>query len=251
MNKEVDLPTEDSLLGGKISIYQPAQGYRVAIDPVFLAAATEAKEEDSILDVGFGIGAASLCLAARVKGCKITGLELNREYVRLGADNIRLNNYQDRLEVLVGTLIQPPPRLAAGTYSHVMSNPPYGEAGRGRLSPTEEKALSNSESDASLEQWIRFCLLMVRPKGLITLIHRADRLSQILSYLSEKVGDIVIYPLWPSLGKPAKRVIIQSRKNTQGPTILSPGMILHQENGHYTPEAEAILRHGEALKVRG
>lgn len=242
-----DSLTEDTLLGGRVHLRQPANGYRTAIDPVFLAAAAEVSPEDKILDVGSGVGAASLCLATRVPSCKITGLELSREAVLLGAENIRYNNFQGRLDVVVGTLLEPPPRLAAGTYSHVISNPPYREAGRGRLSPWEEKEMANAESDATLEQWIRFCLLMVRPKGIITLIHQSDRLHQVLACLSGKAGDIRLFPLWPKAGKAAKRVLIQGRRNTAGPTMLLPGMVLHHEDGTYTREADAILRDGAPL----
>ncbi|WP_083821240.1 methyltransferase [Candidatus Odyssella thessalonicensis] len=101
--------TEDYLLGGRVLIRQPAQGYRVAIDPIFLAASIDVQENESVLDIGAGVGAASLCLAYRVPGCKIVGLELQRSNVRLAMENIALNNMRGRVEVLMGDLLQPPP----------------------------------------------------------------------------------------------------------------------------------------------
>ena len=53
--------TEDSLLGGKIMMRQPVQGYRVAIDPLLLAASISVEPGESVLDVGAGVGAAGLC----------------------------------------------------------------------------------------------------------------------------------------------------------------------------------------------
>jgi len=239
--------TQDYLLGGRVQILQPAEGYRVAIDPIFLAASVQTDPGATILDIGAGIGAASLCLASRKPECRVIGLETQRESVRLAFDNINLNAMRDRVEILWGDLLRPPPRLAAGTFAHVMANPPYMEALDHTSSPYGSKAQSNGEGEATLDHWIRFALLMVRPKGTITLIHRTDRLDAILSYFAGKIGDIVVYPLWPTKDKPAKRVLVQGRKNTKGGVRLAPGMILHGSDGRFTAEAEAILRDGMAL----
>jgi len=239
--------TQDYLLGGRVQIRQPAEGYRVAIDPIFLAASMQPESGTTVLDIGSGVGAAALCLAARIPDCRITGLETQRDTVRLAFDNIALNTMRDRVEILAGDLLRPPPRLAAGTFAHVMANPPYLEASDHTPSPKEQKAQSHGEGEATLEHWVRFALLMVRPKGTVTFIHRADRLDQILSYFAGKMGDIVIYPLWPGKDKPAKRVLLRGCKNSNGPLRLAPGMILHGSDGRFTAQAEAILRDGAAL----
>ena len=239
--------TDDALLGGRLTIRQPAHGYRVAIDPIFLAASIPVSGEETVLDIGTGVGAAALCLANRVPDCKVVGLEIQRTNVRLASDNIMTNNMRGRVEVLWGDLLQPPPRLAGGTFSHVMANPPYLEDHRANVNMTAHKQISSTEGQVTLEQWARFSLLMARPKGTITFIHRADRLHEILSYFQGKMGDIVIFPLWPGPGKPAKRVIVRGRKSTNGPTTLSQGLMLHLPNGRYTDAAENILRNGAGL----
>jgi tRNA1(Val) A37 N6-methylase TrmN6 len=239
--------TQDYLLGGRVQIRQPAEGYRIAIDPIFLAASIMPEPESNVLDIGAGVGAASLCLAARVPGCRITGLEMQRDTVRLAFDNIALNSMRDRIEILAGDLLRPPPRLAASTFAHVMANPPYFEAANHTASKIAHKAHSHNEGEATLEHWIRFALLMARPKGTITFIHRADSLDRILSSLTGKVGDIVVYPLWPGKGKPAKRVLVRGCKNSNGPLRFAPGLTLHGVDGRFTPEAEAILRDAAPL----
>ena len=239
--------TQDYLLGGRVQIRQPAEGYRVAIDPIFLAASLQPAPETTVLDIGSGVGAASLCLAARVPHCRITGLETQRDVVRLASENIALNSMRERVEILAGDLLRPPPRLAAGTFAHVMANPPYLEASNHTASPVGQKAQSHGEGEATLEHWVRFALLMVRPKGTVTFVHRADRLDTILSCFAGKVGDIVIYPLWPGKDKPAKRVLIRGCKNTHGPLRLAPGMVLHGLDGRFTASAEAVLRDAQEI----
>ena len=175
--------TEDSLLGGRITLRQPAEGYRAAIDPVLLAAATPAGDGENVLDVGSGVGAASLCLAYRVTGCRVFGVEVQRELVRLAGDNAALNGFEKRIDMMVGDLSRPPPRLAAGSFHHVMTNPPFLDAGRATPPPHGLKAVATVESSANLAAWIDFCIKMVRYKGTITMIHRADRLDELLGCL--------------------------------------------------------------------
>lgn len=248
MNTDPSGLTEDTLLGGKVRLRQPRTGYRVAIDPIFLAAAVPAEPTDLILDIGCGVGAAMLCLSART-GCRGTGFEVQRDLVRIAGDNIMLNDLTSRLSVMHGDVAKRPSRLEPGAFDHVLANPPYLEAGTASMPPDPSRATANVEGAAAIAVWINLALAMLRARGTLTVIHRADRLDQILALLSGRTGEIVIFPLWPGAGKPAKRVIVQARKQNAAPTRLSPGLMLHEADGRYTKEAEAVLRHGQRLEL--
>ena len=239
--------SDDSLLGGRVVLRQPRNGYRAAIDPVFLAAAVPAGPGDLVLDVGAGVGAAALCLARREPGCNIRGIELQRDLVRLATENVIANGLTGRVDVMVGDLLHPPPRLAPGAFAHVMANPPYMQESAATPPPDSSKAMANVESEAALTDWVRFALAMVRPKGSITFIHRADRLAALLGAMAGRAGDIVVFPLWPGMGKPASRVIVRARKGVASPTRLLPGLVLHEQDGRYTTAADAVLREGAGL----
>ena len=196
-----------------------------------------------------GVGAASLCLAARIPGCKVVGLELQRPLVRLAVQNIEANQLKTRVEVLQGTLMQPPPRLAPSSFSHVMANPPYYQTPKGTPSPTLTKQLSNSleQGVVELKSWIQFACLMVRPQGTVTFVYPAELLDQLLVLLYGKLGQLTIYPLWVSDTRSASRVLIRGIKNVNGPTQLCRGLTLHGADGKYTPEAEGVLRHAQPI----
>lgn len=246
---EQDGVTEDFLLNGRVRLTQPTRGYRTAIDPVFLAAAVPAQAGETVLDLGCGVGAASLCVAVRVAGCRVAGIDSHRGLVRLAGDNALRNGLGDRVMILAGNLLRPPQRLEPDSFAHVMANPPYLPGGTATPSPIGTKARSNIEGDADLAVWIRFALTMVRPRGTITFIHRADRLDSLLCLLAGRAGDIVVFPMWPGNGKDAKRVIVHARKGVASPTRLSAGLVLHEADGRYTEAAQSILRHGAALPI--
>jgi len=197
--------------------------------------------------VGAGVGGAALSVAVRCPEAIVHGIELLRENVSLANENIRLNGMQGRVEILCGSLLSPPPRLAPGTYHHVMTNPPYYDSGH--MSETEQKKTANHLQDSTFEDWLKFCLLMTKAGGFLTLIYPADQIHKVLGLMSEKTGNITIYPLWPQKNKPAKRVIISVQKGAKTPTKLLPGLVLHQQNGEYSEEAENILRHAELINL--
>ena len=224
-------------------------GARVGIDPVFLAAAVPAEPNQRVLDIGCGSGAASLCLAARVPGCRITGIELQRDLVRLAGDNALLNGMSDRVSVIAGNLLHPPPRLSPGTFDHVMANPPFIEAGRGTAARDPAKAAASTEGEASLADWVRFALVMVRDKGSVIFIHRADRIDALLGQIAGRAGEVVVFPLWPGAGRPASRILVRARKQIHAPARLVAGLILHEIDGRFTHKADTILRGGEPLAL--
>jgi len=241
--------SEDTLLGGRVRLRQPVNGYRVAIDPVLLAAAVPATAVDAVLDIGCGVGAASLCLAARVPGCRVVGIDRQRDLVRLASDNIALNDFGARVAVMAGDLLRPPPRLEPGGFSHVMANPPFLEAAKASPSPNRDKTEAAVEGEAGLAAWVGFALAMARNRGIITFIHRADRLAELLAELTGRTGEIVVFPLWSGEDKAAKRVIVQARKGSAAPLRLMPGLVLHKADGGISEAADAILRGGAPLPL--
>ena len=241
--------TEDRLLGGRIQLRQPVDGYRAAIDPVFLAASVPAEPNQHVLDVGCGQGAAMFCLAARVPHCRVVGLEMQRELVRLAGDNAILNAMETRVSVMIGDLSQPPPRLSPGAFDHVMANPPFNERGRTNPPPMPDKADATIEGDADLGAWVRFSLAMVRSKGTVTFIHRADRIDALLGQIAGRVGEVVIFPLWPGQGRAASRILVRARKHIAAPARLAVGHVLHDPDGRLTAAAEAVLREGRGLEL--
>lgn len=240
--------TTDSLLDGRVRLLQPFDGYRAAIDPVLLAAFTDAHPGERVLDVGTGTGAAALCLAARVPDALVTGLEKRADAAGYARRNAALNGADARVAILDGDLLSPPPALAPGSFDRVMMNPPYLRAGAASLPPDPWKAAANVEGEAALADWLRFASAMLKPRGTLTLVHRADRLDEILTALhGARFGSLVLVPLWPRPGEDARRILLSARKGGKAPARFTPGLTLHAPDGSYTDAAQRVLRDAAAL----
>ena len=237
----------DEIYGNRVKLYQPKQGFRVCTDTILLSACVNPTAGEQVLDVGAGVGGAALSVAVRCPNGIVHGIELLRENVFLATENIKLNNMQGRVEILCGSLSAPPPRLAPGMYHYVITNPPYYDSGH--VSESEQKKKASHLEGSTFEDWLKFCLLMTKSGGFLVLIYPADQIHKILGLMSEKMGNIAIYPIWPQKNKPAKRVIIAGQKGAKTPAKILPGLILHQHDGAYSPEAEDVLRHAKLINL--
>lgn len=232
----------DSMLGGRVRLWQPVRGYRAAVDPVLLAAAIPAEPGDTVLDVGAGAGAAALCVAARIPQVRLTLLEIDADTADLAEANVKAAALSPAPTVLIGDLAAPPEELRGATFDHVMTNPPYMARARGTPASTRN-AGARQEGELDLTGWIRRCCRLVRYRGTLTVIHRADRADDLLAALvAAGAGGIALFPLWPRAGVAAKLILVQARPGSRAPMRVLPGLVLHGERSAFTTEAEAILR---------
>lgn len=247
MFAEDDL-SDDKFLCGRLRLLQPVRGYRAATDPVLLAAACPAVPGESVLDLGCGAGAASLCLGFRVAGLRLAGLELQPAYAELARRNADRNGLQ--LEVHEGDLEHLPKALRRD-FDHVIANPPYYDAG-GSPSPVAARARA-MQVTTPLSVWVQAASRRLRPGGWMTLICSADGLPEILAALGPKLGSASVLPLAAREGRAAGRVIVQARKGGRAPFRLLAPFVIHAGPVHdgdrenYTPAANAVLRDGADL----
>lgn len=246
-----DALTQDAFLGGLVRAFQPRDGYRAATDPVFLAAAVPARAGDSVLELGCGVGVASLCLHARVPGLVLTGLEVQGAYAALAARNAALNAAP--FSVVQADLTALPPDLRARSFDHVIANPPYYAAhGPAAQDAGRDRAL---RENTPLALWLDVALRRVRDGGYVTLIHLADRLPDLLAGLIPR-ACVIVLPLAARARHPARRVIVQARKGGRAPFVLLPPLVIHQGDHHpgdgeyFTEPVRQIMRGAGALDLR-
>jgi FkbM family methyltransferase len=250
-----DGETIDAFLGGRVTVNQPVGGYRAGLDAVLLAAATPHHGGGSVLDVGAGVGVVGLCIAARLAACHITLLEAQPALAALAASNIERNGFEARARIITADVNDPPGKLQilglnAGSFDHVVTNPPFDIEGHGRAPPNALKARSHAMPAGELDQWGRVLARYCRPGGSATMIHRADALGTVLAVLVGRFGGLRVLPIHPRPSEPANRIIVQGIKGSRAPLTLLAGLVLHAADGHgFVPNVAAILRDGAALDL--
>lgn len=246
MSSEQSLPISlDQVLGGRLTLAQPRDGYRAAIDPVLLAAAVPAAAGERVLDLGCGIGTVGLCVARRVDGCHVTGIDIQPALIELAQRNARDNALADRVAFHIGDVLH----LTEPAFDHVLANPPYLERARASISPNPIKALANVEGDAMLKDWVAAAISAVKVGGSVTFIHRADRAGELRAEMEHGLGRLHLRSLLPKAGVAAKRVLMQGIRGAPAGFEILPPLVLHEASGGFTEAAETILRQAAAFPM--
>lgn len=222
---------ENTLLKGQVSIKQPAKGYRAAIDPIILAASCHPSSGDHIVDLGCGVGTIGVCLEHFHPEIELTGYEIQPDLAELASQNLNKNNMS-----IINESID---NIDKNKFDIAVMNPPYYEDGSNIPSPSSMRATAHT---GRLENWFAAAATGLKKGGYLHAILPAMRFDDMLKYCRKyQFGALQLYPLFPKVDKPAKRLIFQARKNKSGQTIFHNGLILHKSERNYTPQAQAIL----------
>lgn len=246
--------TQDQFLGGRLTICQPRKGYRAGVDPVLLAAATPAKSGQLVLELGCGAGVASLCLAARVSGLSLTGVELQPEYAALARRNAQ--NLGAKMQVITADLRALPSELKQQCFDHVIANPPYYQRERGTAAPVVGRDVALA-GDTPLQDWVNVAARRLYPKGMLTLIQDMRRLPDLMAALNySDLGSLELLPIAARVGRAPHLLLLRARKCGKADFVHHAPLIMHQGERHerdgesYTPRITAVLRGGEPLEFQ-
>ena len=238
--------SDDGLLSGKVRLRQAKSGYRAGMDAALLAAACDIDAGGAVLEVGCGAGAALISAAVRRPAARFTGIERDPAAAALARQNLALNGLEARVAVIEADVGEGFAGLGLGPFDAILCNPPYFDDAGALRGPAPSRRGAHLTDDG-LSPWAEFWLKAAQEGGTITVIHRADRLADLLALLSPKAGSIRIRPVHPFADQPAKRVLIRAVKSGKAPLTLLPPLVMHDRSGaKHTIQAEAILR-GDAM----
>src|ERR1700761_4689061 len=226
--------TEDAFLGGRLHLRQPRSGHRSGHDAILLAAATSARSGDRVVEFGAGVGAAGLALARRIDGIELVLVEIDPQLAQLARDNASGNAIRAEIVVLdVASSAEAfaSAGLQADSADAVLMNPPFNDAARHRASPDPARASAHVADSETLETWIHASRRLLKSGGALTLIWRADGLSEVLAALGRGFGSLSILPVHGDAAKPAIRVLIRAVKGGRAPARLLPSLLLKDESG--------------------
>lgn len=237
--------TSGHLLGGRVSYAQPRLGFRTGIEPVLLAASVPALAGERVIEAGTGAGAALLCLAARVCGIQGVGIERDPVLAGLAGANAAANQMAG-LEFHAGDIETFD--AGVGCFDHAFANPPYHPAG-GSPSPVVGRARAKQADAGLFSIWAMRLGRSLRHRGSLTFIVPASQVPTcLIAMAAASCPASALFPLWPHYGDAAKLVLLRGVRGGRGSLRLMAGLVLHEANGRFTDEAEAVLRQGSGLK---
>jgi tRNA1(Val) A37 N6-methylase TrmN6 len=251
MRADACLQSEDAVLGGRLRLRQFRHGHRFGHDAILLAAACPGRAGERAVDLGAGVGAAGLALAARIEGIRVTLVEVDPQLAALARKNAELNGLAARvdianLDVTASARVFAAAGLAPESQMRVLMNPPFNDPIRQRASPDERLRSAHIGPRGTLAAWARAAARLLRPSGTLALIWRAQGLVEVLNALAPAFGGASILPIHSKAGQPALRVLVRASKGSRAPLSLLPGFFLNDGAGRPTREAEAVLR-GSAI----
>lgn len=237
--------TDDRFLNGRVKLRQFASGHRAGSDAVFLSATIPPDFNGIAVDAGAASGAVGLMSAWRAPQARMRLVEIDPDEARLARDNVVANGLETRAEILIADLLashrlRADMGICAGDADLVLSNPPFLDYANGHITPDQDRARAHVMPEGGLEKWILGCLSMLKANGILTMIHRADRLDHVLHCMRGRFGEIVIVPLHPRAHDAATRILISGKRNSRAPLRILPALVLHEIHGGFTERAAAI-----------
>lgn len=224
-------------------LFLPDPHAPLSTDSVLLAGFTRADSCRKGIDLGCASGALLLMLLGRTERLHMTGLELREEAAALGRKNLRLNGWEERGEIRTGDLREHRSLFPAGGFDLAVANPPYYPEGGGARSPDRWRDLARREDSCRPEELIRAAAWLLREGGRFALVHKPERLVELLSLMSGNgLEPKRLRFSAPRPGAAPNLALVEGRRGGKPGLSVEPTLILRDETGEETAELRRIYR---------
>ena len=225
----------DDLIRGGLKIIQSPSAFCFSMDAVLLANFTALKMGDKIIDLGTGTGVIPLLLASRKMAGKIIGLEIQEDSCDRARRSVRGNCLEGLIEIIQGDICEADKVLGVGKFDVVTTNPPYLPVGRGAQNETDPIAIARHEILCSLDNVVNAGSRLVRYGGRMTMVHRPERLSNIIVTLEKyRLRPRRLQMVHPSPGKRPNMILIEAQLGGNPELIIQEPFFVYNEDGSYT-----------------
>lgn len=232
------------------------KGYRIiqhpdkfcfGMDAVLLSAFANAKEGETVIDLGTGTGIIPILMEARGKGNRFTALEFQEESADMARRSVKLNDLEDKIEVVQGDIKEASKVFGKGSFQVVTTNPPYMVGNHGLANKAESLHIARHEVACTLEDIIRESAALLKNKGRFYMVHRPFRLAEIMSLMVQyKIEPKRMRLVHPYQHKAPNMVLVEGLRGGNSRITVEPPLIIYKEDGTYTSEVNNLYYGEEA-----
>lgn len=228
----------DDLEFKNLKIIQNKDGFCFGIDSVLLSDfAKNIKKDSVVLDLGTGTGIIPILLCGKTKLKKVTGIELQEEVAKMAKKSIKLNNLEDKFNVINENILNLNKIYENQTFDVIVSNPPYKKKDTGIKNENEKKIISRHEISASLEDFIKISKDLLKDKGEFYMVHRPERLVDIFELMRKyKIEPKILKMVYSYKNKEPKLILIKGIKNAKPFLKVESNLYIYEDTGKYTKE---------------
>jgi tRNA1(Val) A37 N6-methylase TrmN6 len=238
MNSVAISPQErvDDLLTHDLKIIQSDEVFSFSMDAVLLARFCSIPIRGRTADLCTGNGVIPLLLSTRTKGT-IVGVEIQERLADMAARNVRLNQLEDRIQILRGDLKESHLELGYGKFDLVTVNPPYLPATTGDQNSNPHIAAARHELFCTLEDVIAACSRLVKAGGKVAMVHRPSRLVDILTIMRQyRLEPKRIRFVHPRADAEANMVLVEAIRDGRPEIRLLPPLVVYKNETEYCDE---------------
>ena len=221
-----------------LKIIQNTDGFCFGIDAVLLSDfAKNIRNNSKVLDLGTGTGILSILLSAKTNLSKIYGIELQKEVAEMAKRSVQLNKLENKIEIVNKNIKDLEEIFDKNSFEAIVTNPPYKKADTGKTNEKENIFISRHEAEATLDDFIKASFNFLKDKGSMYMIHRPERLAEIIYKLkTNKLEPKIIRFVHSNIEQEPKLVLIKAIKNAKEYLKIEKPLFIYNENGEYTEE---------------
>lgn len=221
-----------------LKIIQNKKGFCFGIDSVLLSDyAKNIKKNSNVIDIGTGTGIISLLLCKKTELNKIYGIELQEEVADMAKRSIKLNGLENKIEIINKNIKDIFEILEPNKYDAIVTNPPYKKLDTGLKSEDKKQLISRHEVECTLEDIIEKSYKLLTSNGEFYMVHRAERLVDIMYYLRKyKLEPKNIRFVHSKKDEKPNLILIRAVKNAKEFLKIAKPLVIYKDNGEYTDE---------------
>ena len=221
-----------------LKIIQNKDGFCFGVDSVLLSDyAKKIKKNARVIDIGTGTGIISLLLCKKTNLSKIYGIEIQEDVAEMATRSIRLNNLEDKFEVINTNIKDIFDVLEPHKYDVVVTNPPYKKADTGVKSIDKKQLISRHEVECTLEDVIEQSSKLLKDLGEFYMVHRAERLVDIMCLLRKyKLEPKNIRFVHSKADEKPSLILVRAVRAAKEFLKIDKPLVIYKDNGEYTDE---------------